>query len=50
MAAIAFTTLHAFREWLDAFVSSRMQHAAAQAEHVRSWQEPHSQPHPTKAQ
>lgn len=49
MAAITFNTAHqkghlrghleavfaAFREMLDAFVSSRMRRAAAEAEHVR---------------
>ncbi len=43
MAAIACNALHAFRELLDAFVTNRMRHAAAEAEHARAWRAPHSQ-------
>ncbi len=44
MAAIAFNTLHTFRELIDAFVTSRMQHAAAEAEYARAWRTLHLQP------
>ncbi len=44
MATIAFNTLHVLRELLDIFVTSRMQHAAAEVDHVRSWRAVRSQP------
>ena len=48
MAAIACNALHAFRELLDAFVTNRMQHAAAEAEYARAWAL-HSKPQTTNA-
>ena len=44
MAAIACNALHAFRDLLDAFVTNRMRHAAAEAEYARAWRDPHSKP------
>jgi hypothetical protein len=58
MTAIAFNTTHqadrirqwletsaaAWREMLDVFVSNRMRQAAAEAEQVRTWRIPETQP------
>ena len=50
MAAITCSALHAFRELLDAFVTNRMRHAAAEAEYARSSQAPRSQPQTSNPQ
>jgi hypothetical protein len=50
MAAIACNALHAFRDLLDAFVTNRMQHAAAEAEYARARPVMNSQPQTTNPQ
>jgi hypothetical protein len=49
MAAIACNALHAFRDLIDAFVSDRMRHAAAEAEYGRAWRGLHSHLNPSNA-